>query len=139
MSASGAYMPPMLIFPRKRMQQEFEMGLPPGGWAEVHSSGTTVTRPRSHNINTKVNDPSPPSTPSPTEVNDPSPPSTPSPTEVNDPSPPCTPSPTEVNDPSPPSTPSPQRSMTPRPPPPPEVNDLQGHSMTLTLDFKVTL
>lgn len=39
MSASGAYMPPMLIFPRKRMQQEFEMGLPPGGWAEVHSSG----------------------------------------------------------------------------------------------------
>ncbi|KAG8325591.1 hypothetical protein J6590_063733, partial [Homalodisca vitripennis] len=73
---------------------------------------TTVTRPRSHNINTKVNDPSPPSTPSPTEVNDPSPtevndpspPSTPSPTEVNDPSPPSTPSPTEVNDPSPPST-----------------------------------
>lgn len=39
MSASGAYMPPMLIFPRKKNQKEFELGLPPGGWAEVHSTG----------------------------------------------------------------------------------------------------
>lgn len=39
MSASGAYMPPMLIFPRKKKQKEFELGLPPGGWAEVHSTG----------------------------------------------------------------------------------------------------
>lgn len=38
-SASGAYMPPMLIFPRKRKQKEFELGLPPGGWAEVTDSG----------------------------------------------------------------------------------------------------
>ncbi|XP_011875210.1 PREDICTED: uncharacterized protein LOC105566092 isoform X2 [Vollenhovia emeryi] len=38
-SAAGNYMPPMLIFPRKRMQQEFQTGLPPGSWAEVHSSG----------------------------------------------------------------------------------------------------
>ncbi|KAG8262833.1 hypothetical protein J6590_045031 [Homalodisca vitripennis] len=71
---------------------------------------TTVTRPRSRDINAKVNDPSPPFTPSLTEVNHPSPPSTPSLMEVNDPS---TPSPTEVN-------------------------DLQGHPMTLTLDIKVT-
>ncbi|XP_072384743.1 uncharacterized protein [Diabrotica undecimpunctata] len=27
-SASGTYVPPMLIFPRKRMQQEFQTGLP---------------------------------------------------------------------------------------------------------------
>ncbi|KAG8251955.1 hypothetical protein J6590_069129 [Homalodisca vitripennis] len=53
---------------------------------------TTVTRPRSRDIITKDNDPSPPPTPSPTEVNHSSPPS---PTEVNDPSPPP---PTEVND-----------------------------------------
>jgi hypothetical protein len=39
MSAGGAYMPPMLIFPRKRKQKEFELGLPPGGWAEVSDSG----------------------------------------------------------------------------------------------------
>lgn len=39
MSPSGAYMPPMLIFPRKKMQKEFELGLPPGSWAEVHSTG----------------------------------------------------------------------------------------------------
>lgn len=38
-SASGSYMSPMLIFPRKRKQQEFELGLPPGEWAEVSNSG----------------------------------------------------------------------------------------------------
>ncbi|XP_071056456.1 uncharacterized protein [Onthophagus taurus] len=38
-SADGAYMPPMLIFPRKKRQKEFELGLPPGGWAEVHNTG----------------------------------------------------------------------------------------------------
>ncbi|XP_018578256.1 uncharacterized protein LOC108916477 [Anoplophora glabripennis] len=38
-SASGAYMSPMLIFPRKRMQKEFELGLPPGSWAEAHETG----------------------------------------------------------------------------------------------------
>lgn len=32
-------MPPMLIFPRKRRQREFEQGLPIGGWAETHESG----------------------------------------------------------------------------------------------------
>lgn len=43
MSASGSYMPPMLIFPRMKKKQEFELGLPPGGWAEVHSSGWMTT------------------------------------------------------------------------------------------------
>lgn len=38
-SAAGAYMPPMLIFPRVRMQKEFEVGLPPGSWAEVYQTG----------------------------------------------------------------------------------------------------
>lgn len=38
-SAAGSYMPPMLIFPRKRMRQEFQTGLSPGSWAEVHPSG----------------------------------------------------------------------------------------------------
>lgn len=39
MSASGVYMPPMLVFPRKKKQIEFDLGLPPGSWAEVHSTG----------------------------------------------------------------------------------------------------
>ncbi|XP_030757332.1 uncharacterized protein LOC115883165 [Sitophilus oryzae] len=38
-SAAGAYMPPMLIFPRKRKQQSFELGLPPGSVVEVSDSG----------------------------------------------------------------------------------------------------
>ncbi|XP_069698806.1 uncharacterized protein [Periplaneta americana] len=38
-SAAGNFMPPMLIYPRKRKQQEFEVGLPSGGWAEVNDSG----------------------------------------------------------------------------------------------------
>ncbi|KAJ4438281.1 hypothetical protein ANN_14220 [Periplaneta americana] len=33
-SAAGNFMPPMLIYPRKRKQQEYEVGLPSGGWAE---------------------------------------------------------------------------------------------------------
>ena len=38
-SASVAYMPAVLIFPRKRMQQEFQLGLPAGVWAEVYETG----------------------------------------------------------------------------------------------------
>lgn len=38
-SASGAYMPSMLIFPRKRMQQSFLDGLVPGGWVELNEKG----------------------------------------------------------------------------------------------------
>lgn len=42
-SASGAYMAPMLIFPRKRKQQTFEIGLPPGSFVEVSDSGWITT------------------------------------------------------------------------------------------------
>lgn len=38
-SAAGSYVPPMLIFPRKRMRQEFETGLPAGATAETHETG----------------------------------------------------------------------------------------------------
>lgn len=38
-SAAGTYIAPMLIFPRKRMQQEFETGLPPGATSQVHQTG----------------------------------------------------------------------------------------------------
>ncbi|XP_049779237.1 uncharacterized protein LOC126176141 [Schistocerca cancellata] len=38
-SASGLYVPAMLIYPRKRMQQAFATGLPPGAWAEVQETG----------------------------------------------------------------------------------------------------
>lgn len=38
-SASGHYIPPIIIFPRKRMRQEFETGLPAGAKAEVHETG----------------------------------------------------------------------------------------------------
>ena len=38
-SASGAYMPPMLIFPRQRMKDELLDGSPPGTWAVCHPSG----------------------------------------------------------------------------------------------------
>lgn len=37
-SASGAYMPPMFIFLRKRKQNKLELGLLPGVWAEVSDS-----------------------------------------------------------------------------------------------------
>lgn len=30
---AGTYVPPMLILPWKRMNQSFQMGLPPGAWA----------------------------------------------------------------------------------------------------------
>jgi len=43
MSAAGAFMPPMLIYPRKRKQKEFELGLPPGGLAEVSDNGWITT------------------------------------------------------------------------------------------------
>lgn len=38
-SASGTYVPPMLIFPRKRNQPHFSTGLPPGSWVECHETG----------------------------------------------------------------------------------------------------
>jgi hypothetical protein len=43
-STSGAFMPPKLIFLRKRMQKEFQLNLPPGAWAEVHETGW-MTKP----------------------------------------------------------------------------------------------
>ena len=39
MSASGSYMPPMLIFPRVKENPEFVEGAPSGAWAEYHKSG----------------------------------------------------------------------------------------------------
>lgn len=42
-SAAGNFMPPMLIFPRQKKRQEFELGLPPGGWAEANDSGWMTT------------------------------------------------------------------------------------------------
>ncbi|XP_065684444.1 uncharacterized protein LOC136096852 [Hydra vulgaris] len=39
-SASGRYMPPMLIFPRQRMKAELMDGAPPGAWAECHPRAT---------------------------------------------------------------------------------------------------
>src|SRR5699024_4365144 len=38
-SAVGNYMPPMFIFPRKRMKPELLDGAPPGSWGEAHESG----------------------------------------------------------------------------------------------------
>lgn len=38
-SASGSYMPPMLIYPRKKMQQGFLDGLVPGAWVELNQRG----------------------------------------------------------------------------------------------------
>lgn len=32
-------MPPMLIFLLRKKQKEFELGLPPGGWAGVSDAG----------------------------------------------------------------------------------------------------
>jgi hypothetical protein len=34
-SVADAYMPPLLIFPRERIQQRFLDGLLPGGWVEL--------------------------------------------------------------------------------------------------------
>lgn len=38
-SAVGSYMPPMFIFPRKRMKPELLDGAPAGSWGECHESG----------------------------------------------------------------------------------------------------
>ncbi|CAH0727622.1 unnamed protein product, partial [Brenthis ino] len=38
-SAVGNYMPPMFIFPRKRMKPELLDGAPAGSWGECHESG----------------------------------------------------------------------------------------------------
>lgn len=38
-SAAGSYMPPMFIFPRKRMKPELLDGAPVGSWGECHESG----------------------------------------------------------------------------------------------------
>ena len=38
-SASGQFMPPMLIFPRKKENPEYLVGAPLGAWAEFHESG----------------------------------------------------------------------------------------------------
>jgi len=38
-SASGTYVPPMLVFPSDETREEFEKGLPAGAWAQVNSSG----------------------------------------------------------------------------------------------------
>lgn len=38
-SAAGQYMPPMLIFPRKNHNPEFEVDKPEEAWAEFHPSG----------------------------------------------------------------------------------------------------
>jgi hypothetical protein len=37
-SASGAFVHPMLIFPRKRRQQAFQLNLPHGTWDEVYET-----------------------------------------------------------------------------------------------------
>ncbi|XP_032455647.1 uncharacterized protein LOC116738583 [Nasonia vitripennis] len=39
MSAAGAFMPPMLIFPRVKENKELLEGAPAGAWAEFHKSG----------------------------------------------------------------------------------------------------
>lgn len=38
-SANEVYMPPMLIFSRKREDKEFEESLPAGRWAKLYESG----------------------------------------------------------------------------------------------------
>lgn len=39
-SAAGIYMPPMFIFPRKRMRSELLDRAPVGSWGECHESGS---------------------------------------------------------------------------------------------------
>ena len=39
MSAGGAFMPPMMIFPRVKVNPNFLHNAPPGAWAEFHKSG----------------------------------------------------------------------------------------------------
>jgi len=44
-SASGVFMPPMLIVPRKRrMQQDFQLNVCPGAWVQVYETGW-MTKP----------------------------------------------------------------------------------------------
>ena len=43
MSAAGTYMPPMLIFPRVKENQELLNDAPPGAWGEFHKSGYMQT------------------------------------------------------------------------------------------------
>ncbi|KAL7286615.1 hypothetical protein TKK_0000245 [Trichogramma kaykai] len=43
MSASGVYMPPLLIFPRVKENLEFLKDAPAGAWAEFHKSGYMQT------------------------------------------------------------------------------------------------
>ncbi|KAF2884832.1 hypothetical protein ILUMI_21341 [Ignelater luminosus] len=38
-NAAGSYMPPMFIFPRKRMKRELLYGAPPNSWAECFETG----------------------------------------------------------------------------------------------------
>lgn len=42
-NAAGTYMPPMFIYPRKRMNQELMNDCSPGAWAECHPSGWMQT------------------------------------------------------------------------------------------------
>lgn len=39
MSATGHYVPPLLIFPRVRMKDELKIGAPPGTIFKAHPSG----------------------------------------------------------------------------------------------------
>lgn len=43
MSASGIFMPPLLIFPRVKENLELLHGAPPGAWAEYHKTGYMQT------------------------------------------------------------------------------------------------
>lgn len=45
MSASGVFMPPMLISPRVKENLELLHGAPPGAWAEYHKSGYMYATP----------------------------------------------------------------------------------------------
>ncbi|KAJ2937188.1 hypothetical protein O0L34_g19062 [Tuta absoluta] len=42
-NAAGTYMPPMFIYPRKRMKKELLYGAPPNAWAECSDSGWITT------------------------------------------------------------------------------------------------
>lgn len=43
MSAGGMFMPPMLIFPRVKVNEKLLEGAPPGAWAEFHKTGYMQT------------------------------------------------------------------------------------------------
>ena len=42
-SAAGAYMPPLLIFPRVKENKEYLHDAPPGAWAQFPKSGYMQT------------------------------------------------------------------------------------------------